>query len=258
MAGLLILAVAPSIAVLLYVWKKDRIEKEPIGLLLKMFLLAGAATIAAGLWEMLMSDVVLSSIFYRDTVTFKTLENIMVVGLAEEFVKYFVLKKCSWKSPAFDYTFDGVVYAVVTSLGFATIENIMYVTDLGVSTGIARAVTSIPGHAAFGVFMGYYYGLAKYAEARNDKDAMKSNLRKALWIPVLIHGFYDLCISLESWVFLIVFAAFFVSMVVFAIKKIKALSGEDMSIMGDLNFLQSEMTNQKKRGLNDKDYYDGE
>ena len=82
----------------------------------------------------------------------------------EEGGKYFVLKHKTWRHPAFNYTFDAVVYAVTAALGFAVAENILYVMDGGVGVALLRAAVAVPGHAFDGVFMGYYYGIAKTAQ----------------------------------------------------------------------------------------------
>ena len=89
-----------------------------------------------------------------------------VVAFSEEGAKYFLLKRRTWNSAAFNCQFDGVVYAVFVSLGFALWENISYVLMYGLSTALVRAVTAVPGHACFGVFMGVWYGLAKRLHGR--------------------------------------------------------------------------------------------
>ena len=118
-----------------------------------------------------------------------------VVAISEEGIKYLLLKYRTWRSPEFNCTFDGVVYAVFLSLGFALWENIHYVLAYGMSTALARAVTAVPGHACFGVFMGTWYGLAKRAALR------KKNGRS-----LLFRGLYDFVAAsrlLEmGWVFL--------------------------------------------------------
>ena len=83
----------------------------------------------------------------------------VIVAIAEESSKYFFLKKRTWNNPEFNCQYDGVVYAVFVSLGFALWENINYVLSYGFSTAIVRAITAIPGHACFGVFMGVFLSL---------------------------------------------------------------------------------------------------
>ena len=233
MAGLFALAVIPSAVILLYVWRRDRIEKEPVKLLAKLFLFGGLAIIPAGIIEMLGSRL-LGAVTVPDSFVYNLIENVLVIGLTEEAVKFAVLKKCTWDSSEFDYTFDAVIYAVTVSLGFATFENIMYVLQFGATTGLARAFTSIPGHAAFSVFMGNYYGIAKCADHRKDTGSVISGLRKALWIPALLHGAYDLCVTLSTVISLLLFAGLLIMTVVIAVKKIKRLSLEDRAVAGDI------------------------
>ena len=233
MTGLFALAVIPSALILLYVWRRDRIEKEPAKLLAKLFLFGGLAIIPAGIIEGL-GTYLLGLVANPDGFVSQAIENVLIVGLTEEVLKFAVLKKSTWNSREFDYTFDAVVYAVTVSLGFATFENIMYVLQFGTATGFARAFTSIPGHAAFSVFMGNYYGLAKCADHRKDTGSVISGLRKALWIPVLLHGAYDLCVTLSTWLSLLLFAGLLIATVVVAVKKIKRLSLEDRAVAGDL------------------------
>ena len=150
--------------------------------------------------------------------------------LVEEGGKYFVLKRLTWNHPAFDYTFDAVVYAVTASLGFATLENIAYVLDSDLGTALMRAILSVPGHAIDGLFMGSFYGAAKLCERMGDQKGKKQNLRRALWVPVLIHGFYDFCLESESGFLLLAFLVFEVFITVTAYLRVKRLSREDQPL----------------------------
>ncbi|MBR6350735.1 MAG: PrsW family intramembrane metalloprotease, partial [Firmicutes bacterium] len=114
-----------------------------------------------------------------------------VVGPAEEGAKYFMLKRRSWRDPEFNCQYDGVVYAVFVSLGFALAENVEYVFMYGLGTALLRAVTAIPGHACFGVFMGIWYGAAKRLENYGNAPASKFARIMSVVMPMLIHGTYD-------------------------------------------------------------------
>ena len=114
-----------------------------------------------------------------------------MVAVSEEGIKYLLLRFKTWRSPEFNCTFDGVVYAVFLSLGFALWENIHYVLTYGMSTALARAVTAVPGHACFGVFMGTWYGLAKRASLRGKPGKSLALRILAFLIPTLLHGLYD-------------------------------------------------------------------
>ena len=138
-----------------------------------------------------------------------------------------LLRRVTWRHPAFNCQFDGVVYAVFVSLGFALWENIGYVAIYGFSTALVRAVTAVPGHACFGVFMGAWYGQAKRYDLRGDEAASRRSRHKALWLPMLLHGTYDFVASSGSELSALVFLAFIVILYVVAIRKVRRLSRED-------------------------------
>ena len=119
------------------------------------------------------------------------LNSFAVAALCEELVKYFFLRRTTWRSAAFDFQFDGIVYGVSVSLGFAALENVLYVLQSGMSTALLRAVTSVPGHAIFGVFMGYFYGYAKRAEVMGNASEARDYLALSVLVPLLLHGVYD-------------------------------------------------------------------
>ncbi len=220
---MLLLSVLPSIILFVVVWRGDRYEKEPPKLLVKLFLLGALTTVSAFIIELLFSDFILGSCDPQGML-FLIIDNFLVVAVAEEAGKYFVLKKVTWKHPAFNYTFDAVVYAVTVSLGFATLENMLYLVDGGFGTAVMRALFSVPGHFIDALYMGYYYGFARYSEAFGDERLRKKYLRQAFIVPVLIHGFYDFCLSTEYWGFILIFLVFEIVITVLAIRKFRQLS----------------------------------
>ena len=220
---MLLLSVLPSIILFVVVWRGDRYEKEPPKLLVKLFLLGALTTVSAFIIELLFSDFILGSCDPQGML-FLIVDNFLVVAVAEEAGKYFVLKKVTWKHPAFNYTFDAVVYAVTVSLGFATLENMLYLVDGGLGTAVMRALFSVPGHFIDALYMGYYYGFARYSEAFGDERLRKKYLRQAFIVPVLIHGFYDFCLSTEYWGFILIFLVFEIVITVLAIRKFRQLS----------------------------------
>ncbi len=220
---MLLLSVLPSIILFVVVWRGDRYEKEPPKLLVKLFLLGALTTVSAFIIELLFSDFILGSCDPQGML-FLIIDNFLVVAVAEEAGKYLVLKKVTWKHPAFNYTFDAVVYAVTVSLGFATLENMLYLVDGGFGTAVMRALFSVPGHFIDALYMGYYYGFARYSEAFGDERLRKKYLRQAFIVPVLIHGFYDFCLSTEYWGFILIFLVFEIVITVLAIRKFRQLS----------------------------------
>ena len=115
----------------------------------------------------------------------------LVVGLTEEFSKYIIVRYYAQPKKAFDEPYDGIMYAVMVSMGFAATENIMYVLESGYITGILRALTAVPAHATFGILMGYFMGKAKFS-----KNRIKLNLL-GLLLAVTFHGFYDFFLFIE-------------------------------------------------------------
>lgn len=226
---MLFLAVLPSIILFVIVWRADKIEKEPGSLLLKLFFLGALTTVSAMVLGSLGGGFVLSFI-EEESLAYLVIDNFILTALVEEGGKYFVMKKATWRHPAFNYTFDAVVYAVVASLGFATVENILYVMDEDITVALMRGLLSVPGHVMDAVFMGCFYGIAKRAAIAGDRSAEKRNLRRALFVPVLLHGFYDFCLSTGYDFFILVFLVFEVVVTVLAVRKLRKLSREDRAI----------------------------
>ncbi|MBO4911216.1 MAG: PrsW family intramembrane metalloprotease [Butyrivibrio sp.] len=226
---LAILAVLPAAVLLFIIYKADKVEKEPLGLMAAVFFFGALTTVSAVILEYL-GIMVLDMVIHEQNYLYLFIQNFFIIGIAEEAGKYFVLKKCTWNNEEFNYAFDGIVYSVCVSLGFATIENVMYVFQFGFMTGLMRAVLSVPGHCIFGVFMGAYYGVAKGYECRGRMDKMKSNVRKAFWIPVGLHGLYDFCLSTDNPLTLFAFIALELFMVVKAITYVRRISSKDLPL----------------------------
>ena len=234
MKWLVALAVLPGLIVLCYVYSKDKVEKEPKGLLFKLFILGALSVIPAVVWEIL-GEAFLASQFTEgiDELVLIAIDNFLVIALAEELFKYLFLKWGSWKHPAFDYRFDALVYAICVGMGFAITENIIYVVQDGWQVALFRAVTSIPGHACFAICMGIFYGEAKLMDKMGFTPSAKAFRRKALWMPVLMHGFYDFCLSLDSVWMLVVFFVYIIATDVVIILKIRKYSKTDMPLVPD-------------------------
>lgn len=226
---LMLLAILPAAVLMTLVWRIDKIEKEPKGLLAKLFVFGALTVFSAMLLGWIGTDLFLS-LLVPGSLAYLLLDNFILTALIEEGGKYFVLKRLTWKHPAFDYSFDAVVYAVTAALGFATLENIFYVFDSGIGVAIMRAILSVPGHAIDGVFMGSYYAMAKLCEREGDRRGMKSFLRKALWVPTLLHGFYDFCLESQSGLLLLVFLVFEILITVIAFRRVCKLSAEDRPV----------------------------
>ena len=190
-------AVLPAIFLLVHVYRADKLEKEPAPLLISLVLYGIAATFIALVLERA-GSFLLGLWFEEGSVTYNAIMYFGIVAFSEEGAKYFLLRRRTWHSAAFNCQFDGVVYAVFVALGFALWENISYVLMYGLSTALVRAVTAVPGHACFGVFMGVWYGLAKRLHGQGRDGASKLCRVLALLLPALLHGCYDFIASIES------------------------------------------------------------
>jgi len=213
--NLLFISLAPIFIIAFYIYSRDIYEKEPIFYLLK------ALSIGA--------IIVLPVVFIEKqlSVPAEKLEGIsnaawiafIVAGLTEEGMKYLAFLLFFWKSSNFNERFDGIVYAVYISLGFAGIENILYVFSGGYSVGIVRALTAVPAHALFGVVMGYYFGLAKfYPKFRGVY------LILAFFLPFVFHGLYDFLLMANSPFFLSIFIPLFIYFWIIGFRKISIAS----------------------------------
>ena len=222
-------AVIPALILLIRVERADRLEKESRGLLVSLVLFGVLATLLAALCERI-GIALLNAVFPEETTLYNILLYFIVVALSEEGAKYLLLKKRTWNNPEFNCQFDGVVYGVFVSLGFALWENIGYVAVFGLSVALVRAVTAIPGHACFGVFMGTWYGMARRRESAGDPEGAKRMRTRAVLIPTLLHGFYDFTASCQSGIMNIVFLVFVVVMFVTAYRLVRHVSENDAYI----------------------------
>lgn len=200
------LAVLPAALLLIYIYRQDKLEKEPMGLLLSLLLMG----VLAGLLSMILETIGtialdLSGLSPASPV-YTILMAFLVVAAVEEGTKYFLMHLRVWKKPFFNFRFDGVVYAVFTSLGFAGMENIIYGLGYGPSVLIPRALLSIPGHMGFAVLFGIYYGRARQCENMGRPDQAKVNILKGYLLSVFIHGLYDTCAMLSTMSSMLIFA----------------------------------------------------
>ena len=225
---LLAAAVLPAVYLLSRVYKMDTIEKEPWPLLRKLLLWGAISGVPAAFVESLLTGA-LQSVFTEGTVAYNLVFGFVVAALVEESFKFFFLYKYTFKDPAFNYRFDGVVYAVFVSMGFAILENILYVFQGGISVAITRALLALPLHAACGVYMGIAYGQQK-VQSLYKPVSFGSVARACLVTPILIHGFYDFCAFMQTAVFTVVFILFVAVVFIITLKQLKKASREDAPI----------------------------
>jgi RsiW-degrading membrane proteinase PrsW (M82 family)/GNAT superfamily N-acetyltransferase len=182
---LMALAIAPSIAVCLYIFYKDVYDQEPTGYILMSFFYGMLTIVPAGVIE--------TSLFTDpdDTVLSVFLTSYFLIAAVEEGLKFLVLRYYCYTRPTFDEPLDGIVYSVMVSMGFATLENVGYVWLHGFPVAFVRMFTSVPAHATFGIIMGYYLGKSKFDWPNRNKLLWYSFL-----FATLMHGTYDLFLLL--------------------------------------------------------------
>lgn len=223
---LTIIALAPAVFLLTKIYKADKLEPEPKPFLVRLVFKGILSTVFAVFTERIGQSLLLS-FFEEGTYLYNFLFYFFVVALSEEGFKFLLLKKVTWYNPNFDCQFDAIVYAECVSLGFALWENLQYVYGYGLATALVRAVTAVPGHASFGIFMGIFYGYAKRLENYGMMKESKRNLRLSVIIPVLFHGFYDFCATSNGFLGSVVFVVFIILMFNYAKNAVKTFSEND-------------------------------
>lgn len=212
---LLLVSIAPVVIILLYIYFRDKYEKEPIKLLVKA-LVAGMLSVI----PILFVETFLTGFYTMEDGLFGAFWHAFVVaGFTEELFKFIALYIIIWRNPNFNEKFDGIIYAVYVSLGFALVENIMYVTGFGFDVGLKRAWTAVPAHAIFGITMGYYFGIAHMY-----KELRKSYLLRAFLVPFLLHGIYDFILMSGIPQLLILFIPFLIYLYISGFKRMKTIS----------------------------------
>ncbi len=207
--SIIVPALFPVAIILWYVYKKDILDKEPKSLLFKVFILGMVACLPVCIVEIIMEKI-LSSVYTAGTNEFIWAENLYGVALIEELGKMIVFMTVIWNNRNFDYYYDGIVYAVTISLGFAGLENIFYVLNYGHSVVILRALLSVPGHAIFALFMGFFLARAKACQLKGNNFGKVFLILFAIGLPTLLHGIYDYLCTVGSempfafWIYIII------------------------------------------------------
>ncbi|PKQ64908.1 hypothetical protein BZG02_03405 [Labilibaculum filiforme] len=197
--NLLIVSVAPIAIILFYIYYRDKYEKEPIRLLMKGLGAGMIITIPVIFAEQAVSAVY--PLFLWGQIGDAFGNAFLVAALCEEAFKLLAVYLLIWKNPNFNERFDGIVYAVFVSLGFALVENMMYVFSHGMETGLSRAFTAVPAHAMFGIMMGYYLGLSRFSARKRVQF-----FTLAFIVPFFFHGVYDFILMVNiPWILLLFF-----------------------------------------------------
>ncbi len=237
---LLFLALLPGILIIIFIFRKDKVEHEPVSLIVKLVIFGAISCIPAVFAETFIGSYVP---FAEGSVGFAVFNAFVVAALCEEVCKYLLLRIGSWRNRNFDYRFDGIVYGVSVAVGFALLENVLYVMDGGLYVALMRGVLAVPLHAFCGVFMGIYYGAAKRYSIEGDHGKAMTETFKALIIPILIHGIYDSLAFLGEYGTTIVLLGFVLFMYIVAVKKVNQYSAEDWSASFYMQSLSGEHRN---------------
>ncbi len=191
MLKLIVVALAPAIIIMMFFYIKDEYDKEPLKLLLKAVMYGFIATGIACVLECAINSFIKTEEDVRGFMPI-LLYYLFAVGLVEEGAKFWFLVRKFYPHREFNEVYDGIIYGAFISLGFAALENVIYVLSYGMKTGILRAFTAVPGHAIDGSIAGYYVGLAKFTSSGLRR---KTLLLTGFSYSVLLHGFYDASIA---------------------------------------------------------------
>lgn len=187
-------ALAPSIALLSYIYLRDKYESEPLKLIIRLFILGAILVFPAYVFERMFQEGLPERVLFT---------NVVIIGIIEEFLKWFIIYFIIYKHTEFNEPYDGIVYTVAVAMGFATVENLGYLlfNDLGPTEILLRALLPVSGHAIFGIIMGYFFGIAKFHSKKEFQF-----LILALFVPITLHSIYNFILyqNYTKWVYLMV------------------------------------------------------
>lgn len=205
---LILIAMLPCFIIGFIVYRKDVIEKEPVLLLLKLFLFGALSTGVAIFCEIYLQKLL--PISTQNNYFSYFFKSFMIIGLCEEGIKWIFTYVITWREKNFNYTYDAIVYAVFVSLGFASVENIMVILFNGNNLVVAllRGLITVPAHAFFAILSGYYLGIAKKSLLRGWKKNYKKCLFLSVLLPILMHGLFDFLLLVDNKISLVLVVIF--------------------------------------------------
>lgn len=194
MIALITAAIAPGIAILSYFYLRDSFEPEPISMVIRSFIFGMLLVVPI----MVLQYIMQHEWHWQGGMMTEVLQSAVV----EEFFKWMVIFFTVYQHLEFDEPYDGIVYAVAVSLGFATLENLFYLIINGTNVALWRALLPVSGHALFGVWMGYYMGRAKFT---TDRRKQRLFLWLSVILPIFLHALYNLIfLSIQNWIIVII------------------------------------------------------
>lgn len=226
---LFILCIIPGLILLTYVYMEDKIEKEPLFLTTILF----CGGVIACIISILLSIIAKNHFPYlilpyskMDLLQIIS-KTFLLIAVVEETAKWILNYILTWNNKNFNHIYDPIVYCVFVSIGFATIENIVYAIKFSPDSFIpilARSLISVPAHASFGVFMGYYLGTAKKAIINGNLKESHKYRFLSLLIPIIMHFLYDTLLIKQNIIIFIIFIIYIITLYVLSYKKINKLS----------------------------------
>lgn len=229
----LLVAIIPVFLIGLFIYKHDG-KKESSKLLVKLFV-AGISSCFPAVFLGLIIGTFFPS---EETMNFfqMFLYVFISVAMVEELCKWFFVYKISYNHSEFDSLYDMIVYASFVALGFACLENILYVSSYGITTGIVRAISAVPGHVCDGIFMGSYLALAKINQISGNIKLSKRFKILSLVVPIIIHGIYDFCLFFGNLIFIGLFMIFVITIFIICFKKVKQISKNNIKFKYTNNY----------------------
>ena len=192
------LAIIPSLLLLLFVVGRNKKRRNPTSLLVWLAVLGAVSAIPACIVEIIGEGVLYGLGFDPESVTYAFIENFCIIAMIEELGKFLGMILLTWKNKNFDHSYDGVIYGVCSTLGFATLENVLYVYQGGIGTGVMRAFSAVPLHCACGVIMGFFYAKAREHANQSNGSGAFANFVLAYVCPLGLHGLYDFVITVDD------------------------------------------------------------
>lgn len=225
MDTLIKLAVLPGLIIIVYIYGKDKVEKEPMSLIIRLLILGAVSCVPVIFWETVNDSMIAG--LAQNSAAHAIAEAFFVAGLCEEACKYLFLRIGSWKDPAFNYRFDGIVYGVSVAMGFAIVENINYVMQFGIMAAYQRAFTAVPLHAFCGAVMGILYSYSKKAYIDGNRAKYVGFSILAFLVPFFIHGLYDMLLMLNTSTTYMLSYVLVIYLFVKIIRMVNKMSNED-------------------------------
>lgn len=213
-------SIIPVLIILAVIYNSGDVKKQPLWLLTILFIGGILSWVMVRyISKFLGNDIYKSQIEINEALGNKGffLVSFGIIAIIEEISKYIVITIMCFKNKFFKNPYDAIMYAVCISLGFAFVENIMYINNFGMGVAISRAIFSIPAHASFGIIMGYYLGVSKLCCDKGESNASALTRYSAFFIPLIFHGFYDYLLNFNTESIYIIFLIYVIIMYAFVI-----------------------------------------